>query len=106
MFTKDFSIFTKMVEVTKEQDLKFCIFYQYSQRKATNKRTEMYTFSLNSELFNLKYKQNLTIEESYVVKSFIQQNQCIEIDEKIDFSLYHILDYLQNIKKFLLKKNN
>lgn len=80
MLTKDFSIFTKMVDITKEQKIDYKIFYSYRTRNTTSKNTELYNLILCSTLYTISFNGNLNIEDSKAIQNFLQENDCINLE--------------------------
>lgn len=87
MKTKDFSIFCKMVNVAKEQNLEYKILYSYHQRNATNDYTEVYKLILCTNLFDVAYEENRIPENTSAIKDFLNDNEdsCIQLD--FDFKI-------------------
>ena len=86
MFTKDFSIFTKMVKLAKDQELQYKILYSYHQKNVSNGLTEVYDFLLCTNLFNVYCEERLDPDNTNATKDFIKYNNdsCIEVNFEIN----------------------
>jgi hypothetical protein len=56
MFTKELSIFEKMVKISQEQKLDYKILCSYHKRDATNGLTESYKLMLCTNLYSSMWK--------------------------------------------------
>ena len=81
MKTKDFSIFTKMVKVAKDQNLEYKILHSYHQKNATNNYTEVYKLVLCMNLFTVAYEETLIPENTSAIKDFLRYNSdsCVHL---------------------------
>lgn len=88
MYTKDLTIFTKMVNIAKDQNLEYRIFYSYHKRNSTNEFTEAYKLMLCTNLFTVTFEENFILENTCAIKDFIKYNadSCIELDFDLNFN--------------------
>lgn len=82
MRTKDFTIFTKMVKIAKDQNLEYKIFHSYHHKNATNNYTEVYKLVLCTNLFTVAYEETLIPENTSAIKDFLRYNSdsCVQLD--------------------------
>lgn len=79
MYTKDFSIFTQMVNVAKQKNLDYIIMYSYHPINSDN-YPHSYSFILSTNLFTVAFKKKFEEGNDNAVRGFIQHNDCVELD--------------------------
>ena len=82
MNTKDLSIFTKMVNVAKEQNLEYRILHSYSHRNTTSNLTESYKLILCTNLFTVTFSGNFEPSNTSAIQRFLEANSdvCVKLD--------------------------
>ena len=84
MYTADFNIFTKMVDIVKQKGVDYVIMYVY-QSLNNPAYPHMYSFVLASSLFTVTFEKKFEEDEDIVVREFLRHNDCVELDCKIKF---------------------
>lgn len=88
MYTKDLSIFSKMVKIAKDQNLEYRILYSYHKRGCTNNNSEVYKLMLCTNLFTVSFEEMFEPENTNAIQDFIKHNEdsCIELDFDLNFN--------------------
>lgn len=84
MFTKDFSAFENMVYVTKNEKLKYRIFYSQCQKVENEERFWKYSILLTTELYNLVYTTDWSNKVESFMLNLIHDNGGVELGSWID----------------------
>lgn len=79
MYTNDFSIFTKMVSIIKDQKLEYKIFYTYHYIEKSS-YSNKYSFLLATNICQVFFDRKFHAEEDKDIRSFLQNNDCIKLD--------------------------
>jgi hypothetical protein len=79
MYTIDFSIFTKMVNIAKQKNLEYIIMYSYHSISSGN-YPHSYSFLLSTNLFEVSFKRKFEEGNDNAVRDFIRHNECVELD--------------------------
>lgn len=79
MYTTDFSIFTKMVNIAKQKNLEYIIMYSYHPISSGN-YPHSYSFVLSTNLFEVALKKKCEEGNDTAIKDFIRYNECVELD--------------------------
>lgn len=74
MKTSDFVIFQNMVDIAKEKNLKYELFYSHHTRRATNNCTEVYAAVLYTELFSVSWDRKISETDAIQVDRFLREN--------------------------------
>jgi hypothetical protein len=88
MFTRDFSIFEKMVKISQDQKLDYKILCSYHKRKATNDFTESYKLLLCTNLYSVLYEKEFSPDNTHTIQNFLAQNHdcCVDLDFDITYN--------------------
>ena len=74
MKTSNFAIFQNMVDIAKEKNLKYELFYSHRTRNATNNCTEVYAAVLYTELFSVSWNRTISETDAMSVDRFLREN--------------------------------
>lgn len=91
MFTKNFDIFTKMVDLAKKKNLDYII--MYSRHDISHgSYSHSYSFVLSTNLFTVSYEKKFKENEDTAIKDYINHNDCtaVDFDIKIDNNIIEL----------------
>lgn len=82
MYTRDFNIFMKMVDIAKQKELDYVIMYSYHIDEKSQ-YLHSYSFILSTNLFEVSIDKRVKNGDNIIIENFIRNNDCIKLDFRI-----------------------